>query len=187
LLDAVEREPRRVPRASPGWFWKWVPSLAAAALAVALLFVWLNNGDLRRRLAELEHESALQQADLLRAKEVLATLTATDASRVTLVAAKTPAQPQGRAIYVRNRGSLIFLANNFSPLPPEKAYELWLIPPTGSPVPVAVFKPDAHGSATVVNPPLPVGIEAKAFAITVEPEKGSPAPTATPILLGAGG
>jgi anti-sigma-K factor RskA len=186
LLDAVEREPRKPARSSAGWS-SWVPSFAAAALAVALALTWLRNGDLRRRLATLEHESALQQSDLLRANEVLATLTATDAWRVTLVTAKTPPQPQGRAIYVRNRGSLIFLASDFSPLPPEKAYELWLIPTTGSPVPVAVFKPDAHGSATVVNPPLPVGIEAKAFAITIEPEQGSPLPTSTPILMGARG
>ena len=105
---------------------------------------------------------------------------------ITLVAAKTPPQPQGKAIYLRRRGSLIFLANNLAPLPSKKAYELWLIPKTGSPIPAGVFKPDAHGSATVVNPPLPQGVEAKAFAITVEPETGSPAPTSTPIMLGAG-
>jgi anti-sigma-K factor RskA len=49
-----------------------------------------------------------------------------------------------------------------------------------------VFKPDARGSATVVNPPLPPGVEAKAFAITVEPEAGSAAPTSPVIMLGAG-
>jgi hypothetical protein len=49
-----------------------------------------------------------------------------------------------------------------------------------------VADPDAHGSATVLNPPLPPGVEAKAFAITVEPEAGSAAPTSTPIMLGAG-
>jgi len=59
-------------------------------------------------------------------------------------------------------------------------------PLTGSPIPAGVFKPDSHGSATVVNPPLPPGVEAKAFAITVEPEAGSAAPTSAIIMLGAG-
>ncbi len=102
-----------------------------------------------------------QQAQLAQAKEIVNTLTAEDAQRVTLVAAKTPPQPQGKAIYLRRKGSLIFLANNLAPLPPQRAYELWLLPPTGSPIPAGVFKPDSHGSATVVNPPLPPGVEAK--------------------------
>jgi anti-sigma-K factor RskA len=106
--------------------------------------------------------------------------------RVTLVAAKTPPLPEGKAIYVRDRSSLIFLASNFQTLPPQKAYELWLIPTNGAPIPAGVFKPDARGSATVVNPPLPAGVEAKAFAITIEPEAGSTAPTMPIVLMGAG-
>jgi hypothetical protein len=128
----------------------------------------------------------MQQAELKRAREVVSTLTASDAMRVTLVAAKTPPQPQGKAIYVRDRSSLIFLANNLPALPPAKAYELWLIPNQGNPIPAGVFKPDAHGSATVVNPPLPAGVQAKAFAITVESEGGAAAPTMPIVMMGAG-
>ena len=64
--------------------------------------------------------------------------------------------------------------------------ELWLIPTTGAPIPAGVFKPDAHGSASVVNPPLPPGVEAKAFAITVENEAGSATPTMPIVMMGAG-
>ena len=49
--------------------------------------------------------------------------------------------------------SLIFLASNLPPVPSQKAYELWLIPISGAPMPAGVFKPDTHGSATVVNRP----------------------------------
>jgi anti-sigma-K factor RskA len=125
-------------------------------------------------------------AELQRARDVVSTLTATDAMRVTLVAAKTPPQPQGKAIYVRDRASLIFLASNLQALPPQKAYELWLIPTSGAPIPAGVFKPDAHGSAAVVEPPLPPGVQAKAFAITVEPEGGSSAPTLPVVMVGLG-
>ena len=106
--------------------------------------------------------------------------------RVTLVAAQAPPQPQGKAIYVRDRSSLIFLASNMPALPPQKAYELWLIPTNGAPIPAGVFKPDARGSATVIEPPLPAGVEAKAFAITVEPEQGSTTPTMPIVMMGAG-
>jgi anti-sigma-K factor RskA len=102
------------------------------------------------------------------------------------VAAQSPPQPQGKAIYVRDRASLIFLASNMPVLPPQKAYELWLIPTNGSPIPAGVFKPDARGSATVVEPPLPAGVEAKTFAITVEPEQGSSTPTMPIVMMGAG-
>jgi anti-sigma-K factor RskA len=95
--------------------------------------------------------------------------------------------PRGKAIYSRERNGLVFVASNLNQLPPQKAYELWLLPMQGAPIPAGVFKPDAHGSAMVMNPPnIPSGVEAKAFAITIEPEQGSPAPTTAPIMMGAG-
>jgi anti-sigma-K factor RskA len=186
LLQAVASEPRRaaVP-ARQGW-WTLVPWVAAAALAVGLVAVWLQNAVLRRQVDGLQNQSTQQQAELQQAREVVSTLTATDAMRVTLVAAKSPPQPEGKAIYVRDRASLIFLASNFRQLPPQKAYELWLIPTNGAPIPAGTFKPDAHGSATVINPVLPPGVQAKAFAITMEPESGSSAPTMPILMIGAG-
>jgi len=86
------------------------------------------------QIAGIQDQSARQQAELAQAREVVATLTATDAMRVTLVAAKSLPQPQGKAIYVRDRSSLIFLASNFPNLPAQKAYELWLIPMSGAPI-----------------------------------------------------
>jgi len=186
LLEAVAREPRRTAAPAQRGRWTFVPWVVAAALGVGLVTLWLQNSDLQRRISDLQNQSAQQLAELHRAREVVSTLTATDAMRVTLVAAKTPPQPQGKAIYVRDRSSLIFLASNFQPLPPQKAYELWLIPTNGAPIPAGVFKPDARGSATVINPPLPKGVEPKAFAITVEPESGSSAPTMPILMIGAG-
>jgi anti-sigma-K factor RskA len=185
LLDEVAREPRlrKVPSRRT---WILVPWFAAAVLALVAFWFWHQSDDLAQRVARLQSESAEQQAQLERAREIVETLTATNALRVTLVAAKAPPQPQGKAIYVRDRSSLIFLASNLPPLPPQKAYELWLIPISGAPIPAGVFKPDAQGSATVINPPLPAGVEAKTFAITVEPEQGSSTPTMPIVMMGAG-
>jgi anti-sigma-K factor RskA len=119
-------------------------------------------------------------------RRVAAPLLEPETQRVTLVAAKTPPQPQGKAFYLRKRNSLVFLASNMPALPAHKAYELWLIPTSGNPIPAGLFKPDPRGSATVVNPPLPAGVEAKAFAITVENEAGSQTPTSPILMTGTG-
>ena len=185
LMAAIAKEPQLdVPKRHLWWpAFEW---LAGAAAVIAAVLLLQQDRDLRRRMADLEKRSSQQQDELMRAKEVAATLTSPEAVRFTLVMGKSP-QPQGKAIYLRNRSSLIFFASNMPALPPQKAYELWLIPTNGSPIPAGVFKPDAHGSATVINPPLPAGVEAKTFAITVEPETGSAAPTSSPIMIGAGG
>jgi anti-sigma-K factor RskA len=191
LMDAVAREPReskaRLTPVRPRW-WTPLPWFAAATLALAAMILWIQNSDMQQRISGLENESAQQQAQLARAQAVLETLTASDAKRVTItpVTLKTPPPPEGKVIYVRDRSSLIFLASNLPALPRQKAYELWLIPLEGAPIPAGVFTPDAHGSATVVNPPLPSGVEAKAFAITVEPETGSTTPTMPIVMMGAG-
>ena len=169
LLDAITLEPRRPARvalrrplwAAAGW-------VCAAALAAIAVLLWRDNAALvqegRREISELRSLASQQEVELAQAHP----------------------QPQGKAIYVRDRASLIFLASNLRKLPPQKAYELWLIPTSGAPIPAGVFKPDAHGSAMVINPPLPAGVEAKAFAMTIEPEQGSSTPTMPIVMQGAG-
>lgn len=188
LLKAIAKEPRarKTPVRRPAFAWTLLPWLAAAALLLLAGFFWQQSDRLAQRVARLQDESAQRQTQLEKAREVVATLTSTNAMRVTLVAAQNPPQPQGKAIYVRDRSSLIFLASNLPGLPPQKAYELWLIPVNGAPIPAGVFKPDARGSATLIEPPLPGGVEAKAFAITIEPEQGSASPTMPIVLMGAG-
>jgi anti-sigma-K factor RskA len=188
LMAAIAKEPHRAQlgqRARMSW-WNAL-GWAAAVAAIAIGVVWKHqNSDLRQRQADLEISLSKQDKQLLEAKQLLAMLTSPDAEHFTLVAGKTPPQPQGRVIYVRGSGTLVFLASNMPAIPPQRTYELWLIPTIGAPIPAGLFKPDAHGAASLIRPPLPTGVEAKAFAITVEPEAGSPAPTSQPIMVGTG-
>jgi anti-sigma-K factor RskA len=188
LMAAIRKEPHGAQlrrRARMTWWdaLAWAAALAAIVIGIVLKH---QNSDLRQRLADLEAGFSKQDQQLLEAKQLLATLTSPDAEHFTLVAGKTPPQPQGRVIYVRGSGTLVFLASNMPAIPPQKVYELWLIPTSGAPIPAGLFKPDAHGAASLIHPPLPTGVEAKAFAITVEPEAGSPAPTSQPIMVGTG-
>jgi anti-sigma-K factor RskA len=188
LMAAIAKEPRRIPVRfvkRKAW-WAVLEWAAAAAMVAVVLLLLRQNTDLRQRVAALNANSAGQQKQLLQAKELIATLTSADAAHFTLVASKTPPQPQGKAIYLRSTSTLVFLASNMPELPPQKTYELWLIPTSGAPIPAGLFRPDTHGSAALIKPPLPSGVEAKTFAITVEPGAGSPAPTSTPIMVGIG-
>jgi anti-sigma-K factor RskA len=187
LMSAIAAESHRT-RAPKARAWRmWIPSMTAVALAVVAVVLWRQDANLHRQMANLEENYSRQQEQLRTANEVLATLTDPAAARFTLSAANIPPRPQGKAIYARDRGGLIFLASHMPALPSQKAYELWLIPASGAPIPAGVFKPDANGSATVINPPLPGNVEAKTFAVTVEPEGGSSAPTSQPIMVGTGG
>lgn len=200
LLDAVAREPR-IAAASlraqpqtmaststserPSW-WGWLGWAATAAVLIFAIALWRENSALRQTVASASSQAAQNIRELEDLRKIAAPILEPAAQQVTLVAAKTPPQPQGKAFYLRNRGSLVFLASNLPALPPQKAYELWLIPMSGAPIPAGVFKPDARGSGSIVNPPLPPGAEAKAFAITIENEAGSPTPTSAVVMMGAG-
>jgi anti-sigma-K factor RskA len=197
LLDAVAKEAaptlsqktRKDGAPTTATRRSWWGALGWAATAAVIVFaasLWKENTALKQSLASASAQAIQSARELDDLRKISAPLIAPEAQRITLVAMKTPPQPQGKAFYLRNRSSLVFMANNMPPLPPQKAYELWLIPTQGAPVPAGMFKPDAHGSATVVNPPLPSGMEAKAFAITVENEAGATTPTMPIMMMGTG-
>jgi anti-sigma-K factor RskA len=195
LLSAIAAEPRLptpvtapkpAPRrrswwATPGW-------ISAAALVLLCIGLMRQNSALQREAASLRAQFADQGIKLEEANGIVTTLLDPEATKIELVAAGNKPQPRGKAIYQRRNRNLIFFASNLPPLPAEKIYELWLFPANGgAPIPAGLFKPDARGGATVVNPPLPQGVEAKNFAVTLEPESGShESPRGTPVIVGVG-
>jgi anti-sigma-K factor RskA len=168
----------------------WVGWALAAGLAVTTGLLYRERGAMREamRSAMATQASTTDRltADVAAARQVTDTMTDSTAMRVTLTKGKTAPVPQGRATYVASKGSLIFLASNLAPLQPGKTYELWLIPAAaeGTPIPAGTFRPDEHGNANVIMPPLPKGVEAKAFGVTVEDEGGATTPTQPIILAG---
>jgi hypothetical protein len=168
----------------------WVGWAVAAGLAVTAGKFYQEREATREAMrgAITAQASKIDQltADVAAAQQVTDTMTDSSAMRVTLTKGKTTPVPQGRATYVARKGTLIFLASNLEPLKPGKTYELWLIPAAagGSPIPAGTFRPDERGNASVIMPPLPKGVEAKAFGVTVEDEGGAATPTQPIILAG---
>lgn len=174
LLKKIQAERER-----PSYAWKqW---LAWAAVAVVIGFLGWENYSLRSHLHSVEQRLATTDS---KSESLRALLLAPDSMRVTLRPASAAPQPQGRAVYVAHDSRLLFFGNDLESLPAGKAYELWLLPFEGKPVPAGLFKPDARGEAMLLNPPLPAGLQAKGFAITVEPETGSAQPSSAILLAG---
>ncbi len=164
-----------------GWL-GWAVALAMLAVAAYLGY---SNRMLQQRVSEDRGQIARLAAGADRAEELTEALTSPSAKQVTLTETKGPAKPMGHATYLPQRGALIFVASNLHPVPENKTYELWLIPANGkAPMPAGLFRPDASGSASVVLPMLPTGVEAKAFGVTIEDAQGSPTPTLPIVMAG---
>jgi anti-sigma-K factor RskA len=187
FLDALAREPRTQPWRSRLNWWGIVGWATAAVMLVFVIGVSRHNRRLGSTVAELSGMVERERLAGDQARKIGDVLHAADARpyEVLPVSIKTKL-PAGKVIYSRDRSGLVFVANNLQPVPAQKAYELWLIPTQGAPIPAGVFRPDSRGTAMVMNPMLPAGVEAKAFAITIEPEQGSSAPTSEIIMMGTG-
>ncbi len=159
---------------------------AALALAVVLLVTSVYFGYETRRLRVRVDEL---RAKLEEQRAMLELLTNPDTLEIPLVSVQFTTQPrpvpQARVLYNFRRGQLFYRGENLPALPPNRAYQLWLIPPQGKPISAGTFTPDVRGLSVVVLPDLPIGIEAKAFAVTVESAGGVSAPTGPKVLVGA--
>jgi anti-sigma-K factor RskA len=199
LMRAIAAEPRAVPasvaeKASRGGFrWAFIPALVALALLFAVGNLWRENATMRDELAKLtglyQNTSAqLSQTStqLAQDEERLRLLSAPDAVQVSLNPQAEPRKPHATAIYSPAQKRLMLVAGNLAPVPAGKAYELWIIPTQGAPMPAGMFKPDEHGNAVMMDHPMPEGVVAKAFAVTLENEAGSDKPTSPILIVGAG-
>lgn len=194
LMEAIGNERRQQPlhqrlilgTLRPGWL-SFAPIAAALLLAIFSLMLWRLDARLQRRFERAQAELQATQDQLKKAQELVALLHSPDTVQMTLVRVQKPAQPQIKTFYSPRMGRLLLVAGNLEPLPEKKVYELWLLPAKGgSPMPCGTFWPDAKGDAMMDHSLSEDGIEATGFAITVEPEGGSSAPTG-PIHMSSAG
>ena len=194
LMRAIATEPRGAtpapaspPVRSRRNFWlMWIPAAIALAVVVFAISLRQSNQSLSDQIAELRNRYNDQKVQLAQAQENMRLLLAPDAVHVSLTPPKSGKQPNATAIVSPSQNRMTLMATNLPPVPPGKAYELWVIPPQGAPVNAGVFKPDEHGNAVMLDHPLPT-VQMKTFALTVEDEAGSDKPTSPIVILGTMG
>jgi hypothetical protein len=182
----IEDEPR--PRRSSMGFIGWAGWAVAACCAFAAGLEYHQHQSMQEAYYVQNTKLAELTAQTAEAQKVMQVLTDGGAMQVNLHLLPNgkpePPKPEGHVAYAADSGSLVFVGMHLAPLEEYKTYELWMLPSDGSaPMPAGIFKPTQQGYASVIMPPMPKGIVAKGFGITIEPDGGAKSPT-MPIVLG---
>ena len=175
----------------------WLPLAAAAVFAIGALTWRIERDTARREAARARSEAATLTAlnhDLqgrleatqrrLEVAEAFRNLVAQPSTHVVALAG-LPAAPaaRGRVVWSAERREAVLLTAGLPPAPAGKAYEAWLIA-AGAPIAAGVFRTDNIGAAVHTLPWLEDMAQAKTFAVTLEPEAGTAAPTGPMVLAG---
>ena len=109
LLDAVAKETaasaaraqnaQATASVRKPW-WGWLGWAATAAVIVFAASLWKENAGLKHYLLFLRAQSSQNMLELEDLRRIAAPIISTETQRVTLVAMKTPPQPQGKAFYL---------------------------------------------------------------------------------------
>ena len=158
-------------------------SLAFAALIISLVMLWNRNRAMQAEMARLNSDLQTMQEQFKREQEISRMFTATDTRLATLTGTEMAPRAHARLAYNKS-GAAMMVADELPPAPAGKDYQIWFIA-EGKPVPGGVFKPDAKGHVEMHDQVPAAARGATAFAITLEPQGGTPAPTGEKYLLGA--
>ena len=141
--------------------------LVAAVFAVAAIGLGLHLTSMQDRLS----------ANLNRDHAIASVLGETDA---TMLTAKVTTGGTATVVMSHRAGKLVFTARELSVLPASRAYELWLMGPSGDTA--AGMLPPAQGGMT--GPMVISGVApGDQVGLTVEPAAGSSQPTSAPIVV----
>jgi anti-sigma-K factor RskA len=187
--DGRDRLPPSSPALAP-----WLAMAATAVLAVGLalyaaqLRQRINTLETRLREATLRAEASDRQMAEARhaaadAQSTVMVLAAPDLTRVDLAGQPVAPSARARAFWSRSRG-LVFTASDLPPLPAGRVYQLWIVG-QGAPVSAGLLTPDADGRAYGLFDAAQTVQKPVAFAVTIEPAGGAPAPTGDKYLVGA--
>jgi anti-sigma-K factor RskA len=182
----------RVRRMVPAW-------LAAAAAVLAALMgaaAWQYRYEARALRTEVQAANAREvvlteqvrqlQADAATAARTSTILSAQDLARIEL-AGQAPAPGAAGRVFWSPTSGLVFAATNLPALPPGRVYQLWIV--ADKPISAGIARASADGGFNVVTSTAGAAgatgaTGLKAFALTIEPEGGRPAPTGAMFLLG---
>jgi anti-sigma-K factor RskA len=170
-------------RARASW-WNWLLVPATAVLAIFCVGLYRENQTLTGELQEARRMAASFERERLHVMGLVNVLSAKDTEIIRLASTKDGFPGSGAVVrYNKRLGKVIYTAD-LPELPPGKVYQMWLVPTSGeAAISAGTFTPDGSKPWDVQ---VPTNSDAKAFAVTVEPEGGVPKATGKIILLGGG-
>ena len=185
LMERIAATPasvRTLPRRSRA-LWPVVLSGAMAAGLAAVVVGWSVSSTYEKRLDALVQSAERLRAELHSQQAVIAILR--DPATQVVVLAGLPPAPGARARMMWHaQAGGVFVATGLPAPPDGKAYQLWAIAGSNAPVSAGVFTVDAAGTGSLAVRPLPGVAAVNAFAVTLEPAGGLPAPSGEMYLLG---
>jgi anti-sigma-K factor RskA len=165
------------PPKAPARTWNFGVLVLTAACLALLVFAISAQRALQKTRAQLSLV-AQERNQLRSAVEVLSRL-----ETRSVEFGRTENAAHGRVLVNRN-GGFVFVGSRMPQLRTDQTYELWLVPASGAaPQPAGLFRPDAAGNSVQVSQAAVDPAATKAVAVSVEPRRGSSAPTTTPILV----
>ena len=174
------------PRRSSLWpnLLKIAAAIAIVGLLIGMIVFWRRDVGMQRDIARLTRERNRTQDQLAREREArakerdaLAMLNSRDTKKMELAGTQTAQNARGTFVYDPKTGHGMLMTEGLPATPADKQYEVWFIPKGHTPMPGKMFTVDASGRAMVAGE-IPLEARANAvIAITLEPKKGSAAPT----------
>jgi anti-sigma-K factor RskA len=176
---------REVKRPRDRW-WNWVLVPATVVLAVFCAELYRENRTLTGEVREARRVAVEFEKERLRVMGLVNALSARDTQTIRLASTKDGIPGSDAVVRYNKRLGKVLYTAELPALPPEKVYQMWLVPANGAPISAGTFTAVGPKRAEPWEADVPANSEPKAFAVTVEPVGGVPKPTGKIILLGGG-
>ncbi len=164
-------------------------SVVFMIVSIGLLFQTQNlNQDLSQQFALVNEQQTIIQAlesEVERKEELLTILEARDVDLILMDGLEVNPNGYGKVVWDKDNGQALLQVANIPRVPTAKEYQLWFVV-NNQPISAGVFavnNPDQDNFFKISE--FQQGGATGAFAITLEPEGGSPQPTGDMYLLGS--
>ena len=184
LKKEAEMGKERLDADARSSWWNWVLVPAALALALVSFALSWQNRRIATQLEKQRHVAETLIRDREEEEKLVSVLAAADTVTVKLAASGDVGNASGLVKYNGKLGVMVYSAD-LPALPPDKSYQMWLVPVNGAPISAGIIGPSGHAWGKLWTAEVPANTEAKAFAVTIEPVGGVAQPTGPKVLLGA--
>lgn len=171
--------------------WPVFTLAASVALLIICLSLIFYSFNLSSQLDRKEEEIAQQQeviselqTDILQKNELLTVLESQEVEIISMSGMQSNPDGFGKIIWSSKSGNALIQVANMPVTKEDNVYQLWIIS-NNKYIPAEVFSVNSEGEGFFkIEQMNNVKQQADAFAVTIEPEGGSPQPTGDTYLMG---